>query len=440
MTPRARTALAAVSAANLLQNLLFPILALRTLGASNAADALFMVFILPGVVMVLLGNSVLNWSTPRLVRRADDTSRRVLCWSLLWTLQAGVLLLCFALWLGAWLVLPYVQPAGGYALAIGVLPLGLLAMLATVVTAIGQSLFTAESDVLGSEFRTFIANLIAMAAWFVFDPATLVACAALFALRAVLVAALLLPRLGVPRKARLHDADLRDVLRESRVLLLAATYYKSEPFVDRLLFASVPGGAVAAFHLAQQVLSVVTLMMNRVITAPLVAPFAERMHAGDGPGARILLRTALGYMAAVGIAVWILFVVAGELLVRLLFSGTAYSAEHIALTAQMLTLLGGFMLAVLFGQVLAQVFYCSGETRRMVVLSVGGYTVGLLLKVLALWQFGVMGLVAASSLSWLLNVSAFRLVVPGILRRVAARGAHSAGAAVDPAAARSPGV
>ncbi len=440
MTPRARTALAAVSAANLLQNLLFPILALRTLGASNAADALFMVFILPGVVMVLLGNSVLNWSTPRLVRRADNTSRRVLCWSLLWTLQAGVLLLCFALWLGARLVLPYVQPAGGYALAIGVLPLGLLAMLAAVVTAIGQSLFTAESDVLGGELRTFIANLIAMAAWFVFDPATLVACAALFALRAVLVAALLLPRLGVPRKAQLHDADLRDVLRESRVLLLAATYYKSEPFVDRLLFASVPGGAVSAFHLAQQVLSVVTLMMNRVITAPLVAPFAERMHAGDASGARILLRAALWRMAVVGIGVWILFVVAGEPLVRLLFSGTAYSAEHIALTAQMLALLGGFMLAVLFGQVLAQVFYCSGETRQMVVLSIGGYTVGLLLKVLALWQFGVMGLVAPSSLSWLLNVSAFRLVVPGILRRVAARGARAAGAAVDPAAARSPGV
>ena len=78
---RTRTLLAVTSAFNLAANLLFPVLAVRALGGGNAADALFMVFILPTVVAVLLANSVLNWSTPRLVRREDTASRRALAWS-----------------------------------------------------------------------------------------------------------------------------------------------------------------------------------------------------------------------------------------------------------------------------------------------------------------------------------------------------------------------
>ncbi len=428
MTPRARLLLATASAANLLHNLLFPVLAVRALGAGAAADALFMVFVLPGVVTVLLGNSVLNWATPRLVRHADGTARRALAWSLLWVLLGAVALLCVLLWQGARLALPHVAPGGGYALAIGILPLGLLAVLLSVPAAVAQSLYTAERDVPGGEWRTLMANLAIAAAWLVLMPSTLAGCAALFAARAVLGALLLMPRLGMPRPPVLADAEVRTIFRESRVLLLAATYYKSEPFVDRLLFASVSGGAVAAFHLAQQLLAVVTLMMNRLVTAPLVAPLAERMHAADVHAARRLLRVALVRMALVGCTVWLLFIVAGDALVGLLFAGSGESPQQLALTAQVLALVGGYMLAVMFGQVLAQVFYCAGETRRIVVLGVAGYTLGLVLKVLALWQFGLPGLAAAISLSWLLNAAAYGLAVPGVFRRITAVGGTAAGA------------
>lgn len=427
MTPRARTALAIVSVANLLLNLLFPVLAVRALGAGVASDALFMVFILPGVIMVLLGNSILNWAIPRLVRRVDPASRQALCWSLLWVILAGVGFLCVVLLIAAQFFLPGFAPGAAgvsqnsYALAVVALPLGLVAVIATAVTSVAQSLFTAERNVQGGEWRTLAGNSVALMCWFLFDPVTLIVCAALFALRALCIAAALLPRLGLPRRPDFSDTDLRDTLRESRVLLLAAVYYKSEPFVDRLLFASAPGGVVAAFHLAQQILTVVTQLMNRTLTAPMVAPFAERMHAGNIPSARAILRRVLLLMALVGIAVWVLFVTMGEPLVALLFIGSVADPAHIALTAQMLAILGGFMLAVLFGQVLAQVSYCTGEVRLAVGLGIFGYTLGLVMKIAALIQFGVIGMVCAISLSWLINTALYPLVAPGIYRRAELR-------------------
>jgi peptidoglycan biosynthesis protein MviN/MurJ (putative lipid II flippase) len=422
MTPRARSLLAAMSAANLLQNLLFPVLAVRALGAGSAADALFMVFVLGAVVNVLLANSVLNWVTPRLVRRRDDESRRQLCWSLLWVLAAGVCLLCALLWLGAYRMVDSRTVGESYALAFTVLPLGFIAVLATVIASLAQCLFVAERDVPGGEWRALLGSTLALLAWFAAGPETLLACAALFTLRAVLMTVVVLPRLGKPRWLCRHDPDLRDILRESRVLLLAATYYKSEPFVDRLLFASAPGGAVAAYHLAGQILAVVTQLVQRVLIAPLIAPFAEAVNRADLPRMRRIIAGAMLRAVLLGVVVWVLVILAGEALLAMLLAGSSVSAAQIHLTAQMMTILGGFMLAVLVGMVSAQVYYCCGETRRVVVYSSAAYTVGLVMKIVALWQFGVMGLVVAVTVSWVLNVVWFGAKIPEIFRGIEQRG------------------
>jgi len=414
--PATRTPIAIASGCNLAANLAFPVLAIRALGAGHDADALFIVFILPAVVTVLLGNSVLNWAAPRMVRRDSDASRREFAWGLLWVLLACVALLCLLLWLaGLWLA-PRLDPHGSYALALAVLPAGFVAVMAAVAMAVCQSLYTAERAVLGAELRTLLANTLALLAWLVVAPSTLAGCVLLFVLRQSLQAAVLLPRLGRPRAPVAGDRDLREVLRDSRALLLAATYYKSEPFVDRLLFASVSAGAVAAFQLAHQVIGTVTQMMNRVVTATLVAPLAERVHAGDGAGARRTLQRALALMLAVGLAAWLLFLLAGEALLQTLFAGANPDPAHIALTAQMLVLLGGYMLAILLGQVLGQAFYTTGDTRTVMWLGIIGYTLGLGIKLLALRWYGAPGLAAALSLSWLLNLSFYRFVQPPLFR------------------------
>lgn len=406
-----RPLLVVVSAANLLANLLFPVLAIRALGSGPAADALFLVFVLPSVAMVLLGNSVLNWMAPRLVRRPDSASRRALVWSMLWTLLAGTGCFCLLFWGVATVVRPAFAAGGSYALATDILPLAFIAVLAGVVTAVAQSLYTAERAVLGSELRTLGANALAIVAWLAAGPVTLLACALLFTLRGVLVGAALLPRLGWLRAADFSDRDLREILAESRWLLLAATYYKSEPFVDRMLFAGVSEGAAAAFHLAQQILATVSQFMGRVVTATLVAPLSESVHAADGMRAGRLLRRALLQMTAVGLAVWLLFLLAGEPLVRMLLAGSAADPAQAVLAAQILVLLGGYMLAALLGQVLAQTLYTTGETRLLLWVSVINYTWGLIVKVLALYWFGVLGLAAALSVAWLLN-----LVLPVLYR------------------------
>jgi len=421
MTATTRTLLTLTSAANLLQTVLFPVLAVRALGAGAEADALFMVFVLVNVVGVLLANSVLNWVTPRLVMRSGALSRRQLAWSLVWVLLLAVAALCALLWLLAALAVAGREPADAYHLAAGILPLGLLAMLAAVVAAIAQCVFVAERDVLGGEWRSLLGSSVALAAWFAFAPQSLAACAALFLLRTLLVTLALLPRLGRPRALVADDRDLREILRESRVLLLAATYYKSEPFIDRLLFASAPGGAVAAYHLASQVLGVVTQLAQRVLVAPVIAPFAEAVQRADLPAMRRLIGRTLLRTLAVGVLIWALVIAAGGELVALLLAGSGVAPADVALAADMMALLGGYMLAVLMGIVSAQVYYCCGETRRVAIYSTVVVTLGVPVKLIGLWQFGVLGLVAGISLSWLMNVAWFWWKVPAIFADVARR-------------------
>lgn len=403
MTPAARFLLTATALANLLLNLLFPVLAVRALGAGADTDALFMVFVLPGVITVLLGNSVLNWLTPRLVRRQDPASRRLLCWGLLWTLSLGVAALCLLLWAGGSVALAGREP-DSYTRALEILPWGIVAVLVSVAAALAQCLYIAERDVPAGESRALLGGVLVLAVWLAVSPATLEACALLFMLRALAVTVLVMPRLGKPGGLAWSDTDLRDILRESRLLLLAATYYKTEPFVDRLLFASAPGGAVAAYHLAGQLLAVVTQMVQRTLIAPLIAPFAEAVHRADLPRMRRIIYGTYVRVLILGLTVWALIIFAGEPLLGWMFSGSGVEPAHLALTADMLNILGGFMMAVLFGLVSAQVCYCTGETRRVVVYSSAAYTVGLVIKLLMFWQFGVIGLVAAVSFSWLLNV------------------------------------
>ncbi len=408
--------IAVTSAFNLAMNLAFPVLAIRALGAGHAADALFIIFTLPAVVTVLLGNSVLNWVAPRLVRRDSDDSRRRYAWSLVWALLPAAGLLLIVLWLAVHFLALHFSLQGSFALAAQLLPIGIVAVLVAVATAISQALYTAERAVLSSELRMLLANSVALLCWLLLAPTSLLACTLLFTVRLALQAAFLLPRLGLPRRANFSDPDVREVMRDSRALLLAATYYKSEPFVDRLLFASVSAGAVAAFQLATQLVGTVTLMMNRVVTATLVAPLAERVQAGDGPGARRALRRALWVMVWVGLLSWLMFVLAGKPLLELLFLGVQANPDNLHLAAQMLVLLGGYLLAILLGQVLAQTFYATGDTRTVMWLGIAGYTVGLVIKLLALTWFGVLGLTAALSISWLINLSSYAFLRPAIFR------------------------
>jgi O-antigen/teichoic acid export membrane protein len=414
MTPRARAVLLTASTANLLHHLLFPVLAIRALGAGTASDALFLVFILPGVAIVLLASSVLNWATPKLVHRPDTASRRALAWSLLWLVCGAMLLLGLLLWLLATLFVP--PGDGAFAQAAGILPIALAAMAGIAVMGVAQSLYTAEHAVPDSEARILLGNLVTVALWFAFPPQTLAACAGFFLLRILLAAALLLPRLGAPRLPDPADADLRAIVRESRWLLLSSTWTKSEPFVDRLLLGAVTsgmagagGGVVAAFHVAQQTVSVVALLMHRTVTAPLVPQLAGELRRHDTAAAQARVRAALLRMAQVAVPVWLLFVVAGERILAPLFAGDA------ALAARIFVALGGLLLATLYGQVVAQYYYCTGATRSLLWRSVNGYTLGLALKLLALWQFGVMGLVLAISASWLLQALILRAGVPALL-------------------------
>jgi peptidoglycan biosynthesis protein MviN/MurJ (putative lipid II flippase) len=128
----------------------------------------------------------------------------------------------------------------------------------------------------------------------------------------------------------------------------------------------------------------------------------------------------------------VLVIVAGEWLFALMLAGSGVAAADIALAADMMALLGGYMLAVLMGIVSAQVYYCCGETRRVALYSTVVVTLGVPVKLLGLWQFGVPGLVAGISLSWLLNVAWFWWKVPVIFADVARRPrGDAAGLAAD---------
>ncbi|MBI4869973.1 MAG: virulence factor MviN [Candidatus Riflebacteria bacterium] len=401
--------LGAMAALNIVLSFVCQCFILATLGAGTETDALFASTAVPQFLLTLVTGSFVYVLVPMLSVQ-EEVSRRQHVAGLLRGTTLGFGFLTLALLATAGLWTPWMVPGFGPAetsLTVALTRIHLLWLLLVPLTAVLQSDYQAREKFLWAQ----AASLVAGAASLLFTiwalPRAGVAAAAWGqVLRAAVELTLLLPAAWGFWRLSARTTLMAEFWRRVKPLILGASYYKTDVLVDRLLSSMSPAGGLSLLYLGQQIYGAVGQILNRAIAAPMVPGLARAAELAEWAQFRRTYRARLRWMlllSVLGLAgLWLV----GEPILGLVFArGRLTSGDVHRLWLVMLALVG-FFAGGACGQITSVAFYSRGQTRTPIVIGVWTYTVFIPLKVLAFFQFGLMGLAACTSVLFLLNAAA----------------------------------
>jgi len=207
------------------------------------------------------------------------------------------------------------------------------------------------------------------------------------------------------------DDKLKHAARLIVPLVAGAVYYRVDPLVDAHLASTLEPGSLThvglAWRLASALVVVGTSGLSIVVFPSLAALWQQRegdtCRAEAAFSMRCLCTILVPIVAAVGFY-------AGPLIADLYERGAFLPADSRAVS-QLLVLYLGMVVAAGFGEVTAKVFFAIGDTRTPVLVGVSGFTIGVLLKFGLTPVLGAMGIVLATSVYRLLNISAMSVLL-----------------------------
>jgi hypothetical protein len=411
-----RLALFTISGSNILIDFLYPLAVLQLLGAGAESDCFFFFAALNTFFLVIFVQPIAGVVTTRLATSRSPAEWRLLAWSghfgaaCIYGAVALLLLLTADAWLGA--LMPRTGNLALYReLLVWQAAALLLAGTHTSAAAAVQSrkqFVTAELTVL----------LCALAFYFPFRHMLaahgVVAATVVMVVRGVVQLALLLLFSGRP-VWRGVPAVVKDFFWQFRWPVLGSIYCKTDTMLDRYLLGQGRDGLLSVYHLAQQLLGIVSGLYSKTFIPPLRVAAAEDVANGELAALRrrVLRHVALAAMIAAGcllaamLASW-----APQPLAAALGVGPALVAD----AAVLVMALTGATLGGQAGMAINAVFYALGRQGTAVLVSVVNYTLFLPLKILIFHAFGIRGLALVASLHFLVGAGALLVLLARALR------------------------
>jgi putative peptidoglycan lipid II flippase len=408
--------LGVIAGINILVAFVYQWYVITALGPGRDTDALFAGAMVPQLVLVITSGS-LSYVLVPLLAVATGADRSGLAWTYFHGIGALALGLVLLLMLSAPLWVPLAVPgfsAEATRLTVHLTRIQLLGAVLTAVSGVEFALHHAEQRFLLAEGAAVLASLaglgfliwglprigIEAAAW-----ATIV--------RAGAQMLLLLPGMGRYRAPRWNDPALALGLHRAAPLIGGQLYYKSDGLLDRFLASMAPPGALSLYHLSQQLYASGSMVLNRAIVAPAVPQLSRLASLGDWPSFTGRITRQLTVMLAVAAVGSAGLALAGRPLLALTFGHGEFSPDQVDHLWWLLLLLSGVWIGGTVGQILSTSFYAQGDTRTPARVGVVGFTLAVLLKLLAFRQYGIEGLALAASAYYLLNAT----VLLALLRR-----------------------
>jgi putative peptidoglycan lipid II flippase len=403
--------LAVISSTGILVNLAYQWYVLTRLGTGDQTDALFAGMMVPQLLLTIVSGSMSYVLVP-LFSTEDTEGRRQLAWTLfqgltvLWGIAALFLIASATLWV------PLTVPgfdAETTRLTIGLSRIQLIGLAFTGAAGVQAAAYQARHRFIAAEAGPLIWGLprlgVAAAAW-----ATVI--------RSVLQTLFQIPALGRYRRPGRH-AGLGLAWRRLAPLVSGASYYKADGFVDRLLASLGPPGALSLYHLSLQLYASAHTVLNRAIVAPAVPLLARASAAAEWTSFSQVSRRRLRLMLLITAGSIPLLFFGGRPILSAVLGHGRFTYDRIEELWVILLLLSGVWIGGAAGQVLSTSFYSTGDTRTPMRIGVIGFTIAIVLKVLAFRAFGIMGLALAASLYYLGNMMALLLALRRDLRRAA---------------------
>lgn len=228
--------------------------------------------------------------------------------------------------------------------------------------------------------------------------------------------ALLLP--GFPRGERLTSLPPRQVSQRFLMLLmpllLGAAYSHLVVLVDRSLADRLSAGSISHMAYAWRITTAASTLITSGLSVVIFPSLARHAAAKDLPRLRSDLAEGWRLLAVALIPALVGIVFCGEAVVRALFERGAFTSRDADAVARLLRLYTGFVVAAAVGELAGRTYFALGRMWLPTLVGMFGFAIGAVAKLLVVDRFAAEGLVAVTSLHYLLNAA----LLLGLLRWV----------------------
>lgn len=400
--------IALLAAVNLAVTFGYQWLPVVKLGVGADTDALFVSTLVPTIVLAVVSSSLTAVLTPELAVE-DASTFHVKAWTYTHWVAIGSALVFGALLVAAPSWTPWLVPgfdAAHRQLTTGLVRIQLVAAVFTMLLMAVWAAAYARRRFLWVEVSSLLAAVAGLVvAWWGMPDYGVRAVAWGLVLRAVLQVLLLVPCLGPFAWPDAHKADGGRVARRMLPLVGGALYFKTDPLVERVLASFAPAGQLSLLHLAQQLYAAGNQVLTRALINPAVPALARLAAAHAWDQFAQLTRRRLGLVLALSGVAWLGLLVVGRT-IMLVALARWLTGQQIELLHALLVALIGVWIGGAAGQLFTTAFFSYGNTVTPTTVGIVGFTLGIPLKLLFFWRWGVLGLAVATSLYTLGNACA----------------------------------
>lgn len=220
-----------------------------------------------------------------------------------------------------------------------------------------------------------------------------------------------------PARPRL-DGEVMTFLKRLGPATIGSGAAQIAMFVDTILAAALPKGAVSAMYYADRLYQLPVGVIAIAIGTVLLPELSRRFAAGDSVGARRAQRRAVVWSILLTAPFVAAFLVVPDWLVSLAFARGAFDAAAVARAGATLQAYAFGLFAVVLLRSVVPGFHARGDTRTPMWIAFLGIGVNVVLKFVLSDRFDVSGLALATSVGAWINL----LALVAIDRWRAARG------------------
>ena len=168
-------------------------------------------------------------------------------------------------------------------------------------------------------------------------------------------------------------------------------------FVDTILAAALPHGAVSAMYYADRLYQLPIGVIAIAIGTVLLPELSRRFASGDGEGARRAQKRAVFWSIVLTAPFVVAFLAVPDLLVKLAFARGAFDETAALRSAATLRAYGVGLLAIVLLRSVVPGFHARGDTRTPMWVAFFGIGINVILKFVLSDHWDVAGLALATS-------------------------------------------
>jgi putative peptidoglycan lipid II flippase len=414
------TTLGTLAAGNLLVSFLIQSYVVVTVGPGQDTDALFAALAIPNVVLLVVAGSLSHALVPILTRTAPDLYGSV-AWAFVYAVGLAFAAIAFALWAAASLWVPVIFPgfdAESAALTADLVRIQVLALVFQACTGVLWAAHRARSRFVLVE----MVGLLTAIAGFVFvlvctDALGIESAALANVIMAILQFSILSLGLAGASKPMFRSPEVRLGLRKMAPLIAGSAYTKTDQIVDRFLASMAPSGELSLLYLASRLLNSGVQIINKAITTPMMTQLSVLADHDDWECFEKLVRNRFLWVTTLTTLPVLGLVLFGEDLLALIFGHRNFTSEDVATLSIFCLAISGILIGGGLGQIMACAHYAAGDTVSPTLIGAVGFTVGIGLKVLGFYLFGVPGIAIATTVYFLLNAALLTRSLAGKVRQ-----------------------